>query len=61
VDHGALPTEVKFSWRGQNYVVPVGGVQKDTMPREAAEFMLQRATRYWTLQAELSIVEPRFD
>jgi hypothetical protein len=61
VDHGPLPKEVKFSWRGQNFTIPVGGVQKDTMPREAAEFLLQRAARYWTLKAELSILEPRFE
>ena len=60
VNHGPLPKEVKFEWRGQRFVIPVGGEMKGTMPREAAEFMLQRAARYWTLKAELSILEPTF-
>ena len=60
VEHGPLPSEVKFTWHGKRYVIPVGGVQKDTMPREAADFMLAKSARYWTLVADLSILEPKF-
>lgn len=60
VDYGPLPEKLTYTWRGQTYTIPVGGAQKDTMPREAADFLLQRAKRYWTLKAKLVIMEPSF-
>lgn len=60
VDHGPLPKALTFVWAGTKYEVPVGGEMKNTMPRVGAEFIIARATRHWTLKAELSIMEPTF-
>lgn len=59
VEYGELPKELAYNWRGTKFIIPVGG-ESETMPREAADFLLQRAARYWTLKAELSILEPSF-
>lgn len=51
---------LNFNWGGVAYQVPVGGEMKVTVPRVGAEFILARSKRYWTLQTDLSIVEPSF-
>lgn len=60
VDQGPLPKVLSFVWAGTKYEIPVGGEMKNTMPRVGADFIIQRATRHWTLKAELSIMEPTF-
>jgi hypothetical protein len=52
--------ELTFQFGGVAYVLPVGGEMKVTMPRVGADFIMARAKRHWTLQADLSILEPSF-
>lgn len=51
---------LRFTYGGVNYEVPVGGEMKVTMPRVGADFIVARAKRYWTMQADLTILEPSF-
>lgn len=45
---------------GKKYIIPVGGVMQNVIPRRDAEKFILRAKRYWTASADLEISEPSF-
>jgi hypothetical protein len=54
------PKELKLFWENVPYVIPVGGIMKGSISRRGAEFLIAKSRRYWSLKADLQIVEPNF-
>lgn len=52
--------ELVMKLGGKKFIIPVGGVMQNVVPRRDAEKFIMRAKRYWTAQAELEISEPSF-
>lgn len=57
-----MPTELIYKHAGVKYSIPTAADKemKGTMPREAADLLLLRAKRYWSLKADLVILEAKF-